>query len=116
MTGRWYLLFGILLFMLISVAGCISLSVGDVTYSNSSLLIGITGPATPQESVVQVTVYEVDEFSQHEVLTTWTTVTPDGSERTVGVPADLGPGRYKIYVYLTRDGERETAVIRDITV
>jgi len=116
MTGRWYLLSGALLLLIILAAGCTSLSVGTVTYGNGNLTIGIAGPASPQDIGVQVTVYAVDEYSQHVLFTTGTTATLTGGETTVEIPAQLSPGKYKVYVYLIRDGERETAVIRDITV
>ena len=116
MTGRWYLLSGALLLLILLAAGCTSLSIGTVAYGNGNLTVEISGPATPQDTGVQVTVYTVDEYSQHELLSTGTTVTLGGGENTVEIPAQLAPGRYKIYVYLISDGERETAVIRDITV
>ncbi|ABS56093.1 hypothetical protein Mboo_1576 [Methanoregula boonei 6A8] len=115
MTGRWYLLLGFLL-LLLCAAGCTSLSIGTVSYANNNLSIGVTGPQSPQEIGVQVTVYGVSDLSQHELFTTGTTTTLDGTGQTVTIPADLAPGTYKIYVYLIANGNREAAVIRDITV
>ena len=116
MTGRWYLLAFALLALIFLAAGCTSLSVGNVTYGNGNLTLEIAGPATPQETGVQVTVYSVDEYSQQELFTTGTTATLGGKENTVAVPAQLSPGKYKVYVYLVTNGERQAAVIRDITV
>ena len=70
----------------------------------------------PVNTGVQVRVYKLDEFEQHELLTTGITSTLKGTENTVEIPLRLDPGRYKIYVYLTTNGQREAAVIRDITV
>ena len=70
----------------------------------------------PVNTGVQVRVYKLDEFEQHELLTTGITSTLNGTENTVEIPLRLDPGRYKIYVYLTTNGQREAAVIRDITV
>jgi hypothetical protein len=116
MTGRWYLLPGFFLVVLIFTAGCTSLSVGNVSYGNGNLTVGVAGPGTPVDVGVQVTVYALDEFSQHELFTTGTTAMLSGTENTVTIPVQLEPGRYKLYVYITENGERETAVIRDITV
>ena len=92
------------------------LSVGDVSYGAGNLTLPITNTCDPVETGVQVRVYTLNEFEQHELLTTGTTVTLNGTDTTVLIPLHLDPGRYKIYVYLTTKGQRETAVIRDITV
>ena len=116
MTGRWCLLVGVFLVLFLSTAGCTTLQVGDVSYGNGNLTVGVAGPANPVDVGVQVTVYTLDQFEQHELLTTGTTATLTGNENTVTIPVQLEPGSYKIYVYITRNGERETAIIRDITV
>jgi len=116
MTGRWCLLMGVFLILCLTAAGCTTLPVGDVSYGNGNLMVVVAGPGTPVDVGVQVTVYTLDQFEQHELLTTGTTATLTGNENTVMIPVKLSPGSYKIYVYITRNGERETAVIRDITV
>ena len=35
---------------------------------------------------------------------------------SIVVPANLPAGNYKLYIYLIQDGERKSAVIRDIGV
>jgi len=112
----WLLPPGLLLVLLLCAAGCTSYPVGGVSYMNGNLTVGISGPQTPQEVGVQATVYRVDEFSQQALFTTGTTAVLSGKETTVTLPMQLVTGNYKIYVYITRDGVRETAVIRDITV
>ena len=116
MTGRLYLLIGFLLALLLIASGCTTLSIGDVWYSAGNLSIPIAGSGTPVNTGVQVRVYKLDEFEQHELLTTGITSTLKGTENTVEIPLRLDPGRYRIYVYLTTNGQREAAVIRDITV
>jgi hypothetical protein len=37
-------------------------------------------------------------------------------ENTVKIPVSLQPGTYKLNIYLIQEGERKTAVIRDIVV
>jgi hypothetical protein len=116
MTGRWCLLCGFFLLLFLAAAGCTTYSVGDVSYGNGNLTVEVAGPGTPTDVGVQVTVYALDAFSQHAFVTTGTTATLTGSENTVMIPVQLPPGNYKIYVYITENGGRKTAVIRDITV
>lgn len=116
MTGRSSLILGFLLILLVAAAGCMTHSVGNVSYGAGNLTIPITNTGDPVETGVQVRVYTLNEFEQHELLTTGTTVTLAGTDNEVTIPLRLDPGRYKIYVYLTTNGEREAAVIRDITV
>ena len=116
MTGRSCLLFGFLLVLLLAAAGCTTLSVGNVSYGAGNLTVTITNNRDPVDTGIQVRIYKLNEFEQHELLTTGTTVTLTGTDNTVTIPLRLDPGRYKIYVYLTTNGQRETAVIRDITV
>jgi hypothetical protein len=116
MTGRSYPLFGLFLILLLAAAGCTTLSVGNVSYGAGNLTVTLANTGEPVETGIQVRVYTLDEFEQHELLTTGTTVTLTGTDNEVTIPLRLDPGRYKIYVYLTTDGKRNTAVIRDITV
>jgi hypothetical protein len=37
-------------------------------------------------------------------------------ENSVRIPVTLRPGTYKLNIYLIQEGERKTAVIRDIVV
>jgi len=111
----WLIPLACLTLLLVS-AGCSTLSVGDVTYGDGNLSVAIAGTGAPENIGVQVRVFALDEFGQRELLTTGTTAQIGGNKDTVDIPVSLAPGRYKLYVYLTRDGERETAVIRDIAV
>lgn len=104
------------LVLLLAAAGCSTLSVGDVSYGNGNLTVAVTGTGSPQTIGVQVRIFTLENFGQHELLSTGTTTQLTGKENTIDLPLSLSPGRYKLYVYLVRDGERETAVIRDITV
>lgn len=116
MTRRSCLFFGGILVLLLIAAGCITLPIGDVSYHAEKLSVTITNPTNPVDVGIQVRVYSIHEFEQHELLTTGTTVTLEKNENTVTMPLHLDPGKYKIYVYLTTNGVRETAVIRDIVV
>jgi hypothetical protein len=102
--------------LLLASAGCSTLSVGDVSYGNGNLSVAVAGTGAPENIGVQVRVFAIDDFGQHELMTTGTTTPIAGKENIIGIPVSLKPGKYKLYVYLIRDGERETAVIRDIVV
>jgi len=111
-----YLLFGGILVLLLLTAGCTTLPIGDVAYNAGKMIVTINNPGDPVDIGIQVRVYTINEFEQHELLTTGTTVTLARNENTVTIPVHLDPGKYKVYVYLTINEKRETAVIRDITV
>jgi hypothetical protein len=116
MNGPAWLIPLACLSLLLAAAGCSTLSVGDVTYGNGNLSVAVAGTGTPENIGVQVRIFAIDEFGQHELLTTGTTVPVAGKGKVIDIPVSLEPGRYKLYVYLIRNGERETAVIRDISV
>jgi uncharacterized protein (DUF2141 family) len=116
MTGRSCLILVFFLLIIIAAAGCMTLSVGNVAYGAGNLTVTITNTRDPVDTGIQVRVYKLDEFAQHELQPAGTTVTLTGTENTVAIPLHLDPGQYKIYVYLMKNGERVTAVIRDIMV
>jgi uncharacterized protein (UPF0264 family) len=97
-------------------AGCISTTVGDVGYRNGTVSVTITSPSGPADAYVQVTVYQVKDLHQEEVAVFEKPVNLVQGENTVSIPGQIGPGQYKLYVYVLQNGERKTAVIRDITV
>jgi hypothetical protein len=97
-------------------AGCLSLSVGSVSYDNGNLSVIVTNSGDPVDAGVQVRIFQVDGMAQREQEMTGTPVSLAHGTNTVPVPVMLEPGTYKIYVYLTINGERQAAVIRDIMV
>jgi hypothetical protein len=98
------------------LSGCVSSSVGDVRYSDGGLSATISNPGQPADAFVQVTVYQVDGLSQSEYKVVMHSVNLKTGENTVIVPLPLKPGTYKLNIYLIQEGERKTAVIRDIVV
>jgi hypothetical protein len=97
-------------------AGCISISVGDVGYTNGSIYATITNPGDPADTYIQVTVYKITDLQQKELTVANSPAMLNSGENTILIPAALEPGRYKCYVYLLSKGERKTAVIRDFVV
>lgn len=107
---------GILLIVLVVAAGCTEVSIGEVTYSSGMLEVPVTNTGPASEAFVQVTVYEIKDFHQQERMFVQEPATLNNGENPVRVPAHLPCGDYKLYVYVLKPGERETATIRDIRV
>ena len=116
MNGRSYLAVFFLLLPVLFFAGCVSTPVGNVSYADGNMTVAVAHTGTPMNAGVQVRIFSLGEFEQHELLTTGTDLTLVEGENSAILPVRLDPGRYKLYVYLTANGEREAAVIRDIVV
>ncbi len=97
-------------------AGCLSTGIEDTWYSNHSIMMHISHTGDPADVYVQVTVYRVADLRQEMYTIVDTPARLANGENTVTVPVQLGPGSYKLYVYVLSNGDRKTAVIRDITV
>jgi predicted PurR-regulated permease PerM len=104
------------LILVLLVCGCISVSVGDVSYGNGTLAIRVTDNTGPSDGYIQVTVYRIQDLHQQEFTVIEGPVILNKGENTIFFPAQIGSGQYKLYVYLIQNGERKTAVIRDIVV
>ena len=110
-----------LLLIIISVlalsAGCTTTNIGDVSYAGKNLTATISsdGPFS-NATYIQVTVYRTTGLSQQEYTVTSTPVSLVKGMNTVTIPVALEPGSYKLNVYLIRNGQRSSAVIRDIGV
>ncbi len=114
---RAVLFSSLLIFALLLGAGCISSAeIGDVAYRNSSIIIPVTCTGEPSDAFVQVTVYTIRNFEQRELTSLQEPVRLLPGPNEVAVPVNLPPGTYKLYLYVLRPGERETATIRDIVV
>jgi hypothetical protein len=108
---------GLALLVLFSFfCGCVSSSIGDMRYTNGSLATTITNPGHPADAFVQVTVYEVNGLTQQEYTVVMEGIKLKTGDNAVKIPVTLKPGTYKLNIYLIQEGERKTAVIRDIVV
>jgi len=105
-----------LLVLFLFLCGCISSSIGEVGYSGDNITAGISNPNEPSDAFVQVTIYRVTGLSQQEHSVVMTGVKLETGDNTVRIPVALAPGNYKLKMYLIQNGERKTAVIRDIVV
>jgi hypothetical protein len=113
---RAVLFSSVLIFALLFGAGCTSVAIGDVAYHNSSIIFPVTCTGEPSDAFVQVTVFTTQNFEQRELTTLQEPVRLLPGNNEVAVPANLPPGTYKLYLYVLRPGERETATIRDLVV
>jgi hypothetical protein len=102
--------------LIILSTGCTSLAIGDVSYHNQVLTVHASNSGDPFNGGIQVRIYEIKNLNQRELTVTGIPVSVKKGENDFTVPVPLEPGTYKIYVYLTADGERKTASIRDIVV
>jgi hypothetical protein len=105
-----------LLIIFLLGAGCTTNTIGDVAYRNGTLEVLVTSTGEPGDAFVQVTVNQVKDFQQKEVTTIVAPATLKHGENVVLVPGSLAPGKYKLYVYILKPDERQTATIRDIEV
>jgi hypothetical protein len=111
------ILTGLALLVLFSVVcGCISSSIGEVSYTNNGIAATISNPGQPTNAFVQVTIYKVTGLSQQEQSFVMHPVRLNNGDNNVFIPLNLQPGTYKLNIYLIQEGERKTAVIRDIVV
>lgn len=97
-------------------AGCLATEIGDVSYSNGNITVPVTNSGEPLEVNVQVTVYEIRDLHQQKSTVLAAPATLRKGSNVVTVPGTLPPGTYKLYVYVLSDGDRKTAVVRDIVV
>jgi len=105
-----------LLGLFLLLCGCVSMSIGDVSYENNGLSAMIYNPGEPSDAFVQVTIYTVNGIVQQEHTVIMHPVKLESGNNKIMIPATLKPGTYKLYVYLIQNNERQTAVIRDIVV
>jgi hypothetical protein len=104
------------LILVLAGAGCISVSIGDVAYRNNTLAVTVINNGEPGDAFIQVTVYEINNFQQRKMTVVQVPYTLQRGENIVPVPANLPQGTYKLYVYIMKQDQRQTATIRDIVV
>jgi hypothetical protein len=124
MTGNAGLLFSmgkkingflVILCFLLTV-GCVTVAIIDVGYTENQISVRIENPFPSSEATLQVTIYQIKDLHQQEIVTLWNTSTLMQGSTTIILPQHLDSGTYKIYVYLLQNGQRKTAVIHDIVV
>ena len=102
--------------LIILSTGCTSLAIGDVSYHNQVLTVHASNSGDPFNGGIQVRIYEIKNLNQRELTVTGIPVSVRNGENTFAVPVNLEPGSYKLYIYLTANGERRSAGIKDIVI
>jgi hypothetical protein len=102
--------------LLVVLSGCTSPAVGDARYHNEGISVNLNSSSTMPDAFMQVTIYQVKDLQQQEFFVVTSPVNLKQGANTVFFPARLEPGTYKLRIYLIHEGERKTAVIRDIVV
>jgi hypothetical protein len=116
MNGLRRLLILVPCVLLVVLSGCTSPAVGDARYHNGGISVSLDSSSTLPDAFMQVTIYKVKDLQQQEYFIVTSPVNIQQGENSVFFPAQLEPGTYKLRIYLIHDGERKTAVIRDIVV
>jgi len=113
---RFFLAAAAILSLALACTGCLSMNIGDASYRNHSVMVQVSDTGDPSDVTVQVTAYRIQDLHQQMYTIAGAPATIPHGDSSVAVPVELEPGSYKLYIYILRDGDRKTAVIRDITV
>lgn len=116
MASRYLFLIGIALLLCGALAGCMSASIGTISYENGNLFITATNDGQPVQAVLQVTISEIKDFTQTEIYKKADFIQFVSGTHQYRVPIDLTPGSYKVYVYIIVDGDSKARVVRDLVV
>jgi hypothetical protein len=116
MASRHYIFLGILLCLCGITAGCMTASIGEVAYGPGGLYINATNQDPTIQAVLQVTVFRVENLMQTEILRKAEFIQFESGTHEYTVPVSLDPGDYKLYVYISVNGDSKARVVRDIVV
>ena len=116
MNGLHRLLILVPCVLLVVLSGCTSPAVGDARYHNGGISVSLNSSGPMPDAFIQVTIYKVKDLQQQEYLVVYSPANIKQGENSVFFPARLEAGAYKLRIYPIHDGERKTAVIRDIVV
>jgi hypothetical protein len=105
----------VLILIVISI-GCTTTAIGDAAYRNGTITVSISNAGDPGEAFIQITVYEIKDLHQQKMTVLQTPVILQHGQNEVVIPVTLSPGTYKLYIYILKPDQRETATIRDIVV
>jgi len=102
--------------LLLVISGCTSPAIDDASYRNGGISVNLTSSRDIADAWMQVTIYQIKDLHQTEYLVVNAPISLKNGKNGIYLPAPLEPGNYKLYIYLIQNGERKTAVIRDIVV
>jgi hypothetical protein len=116
MASRRYIFLGIFLCLCGITAGCMTASIGEVSYGQNNLHISATNQDPSVQAVLQVTVFRVENLVQTEILRKAEFIQFESGTHEYRMPVALDPGTYKIYIYITVNGDSKSRVVRDLVV
>ncbi len=116
MNGLPGLLLLLFCMLLVMSSGCTSPAIDEARYDNGGISVGMTSSRDVVDASMQVTIYQIRDLHQAEYMIVNAPVTLKQGHNEIFLPAHLEPGSYKLYVYLIQNGERNSAVIRDVVV
>jgi hypothetical protein len=116
MASRRYIFLGVLLCLFGIGAGCLTASIGEVSYGQNALYISATNQDPTARAVLQVTVFQVHNLEQTEIFRNAEFIQFESGTHEYQMPLTLSPGTYKIYIYITVNGDSKARVIRDLVV
>ena len=108
-------LFVLLAFCIVS-AGCLSYSIGAVSYDGSAVHVSVDNKGDARDVAMQITVFDLSDFKQVEVDKIVRSVHLVPGTNDVTFDTSLEPGPYRLFIYMMQDGERLGCVIEDIEV
>ena len=106
----------ILLALIVVSAGCLSYSIGAVSYDGNAVHVSVNNKGEVRDAAMQITVFDLSDFKQVEVDKIVRSVHLDAGANDVPFDIALGPGPYRLYIYMMQDGERLGCVIEDLEV
>ena len=111
------LVLGILFIAILSPAcTTVNLVPGDVGYIKGNVSFLIESPTEIPDAVLEVAVFRIMDFGQAEVWRNVDAIPLHTGYNAVRLPAPLGKGNYRAFIYVTREHMRYPVVIRDFTV
>ena len=106
----------LVLAMVIVSAGCLSYSIGTVSYDGSAVHVSVDNKGEARDAAMQITVFDLSGFKQVEVNKIVHSVHLHAGMNDVTFDVALQPGSYRLFIYMMEDGKRLGCVIEDIEV
>jgi hypothetical protein len=115
-AGRSVLLLVTFLALVSLSTGCLSVSIGRVSYDGTNLAVQVTNAGGATDAALQVNVFRFQDFRQVEVTRKTLSVRLERGTGTYSIPLALDKGTFRLYLYVTTGNDRRASVIQDITV
>lgn len=116
MLSRTFRLAGLLAIAAMACAGCLSVNIGDVSYSDGGFHVILTNDGNSTMRILRMTVYETRDFEQHQIFQKSELISVTKGTSRVYIPANLTTGTYKVYLSIVTGDEQTYTVIRDVRI